>query len=217
MTSPKESRSVRPAALSVIIMFLSRPPTTALSPIPLPRRPTLGRIDPEPKREPYGSLSRARIPFPSGFQSFVSRTLREEVVVWLNVRGQVHCLPRLQLAREIQVDRLAVFVLSIPHLVEPGCPGRHGLDFAALRRIRRWDLFFGEDRLKGAFGDASAAIDAGIRIYVVPRPLIDGLTRYDALHRADIYARRITQAQTGDDMRHLLFLRDRMLHALGRL
>jgi hypothetical protein len=52
---------------------------------------------------------------------------------------------------------------------------------AALCSIRGWDFIFREDSLKWTFRNTSTAIDASIRINVIPRPFFLRFARDDAL------------------------------------
>ena len=74
--------------------------------------------------------------------------------------------------------------------------------FAALGFVRAGDLVLWEDGFIRALGYASAAVDAGVRIDVVPGLFLDGQHRHDALHRADFHATGVAQTQAGDDIGH---------------
>jgi hypothetical protein len=74
--------------------------------------------------------------------------------------------------------------------------------FTSLGCITGRDFILREDGFKWAFRDASAAIDAGIRVDIKPRPFRYRFTGDNAFHRANIYTSRIAQAKTGNNMGH---------------
>ena len=58
------------------------------------------------------------------------------------------------------------------------------------------------DELGSDKKSAGAAIDAGVRIDVVPRPLCLWLARNDAFDRADLYTCTVTNTQVKNHMSH---------------
>jgi hypothetical protein len=86
------------------------------------------------------------------------------------------------------MDGLAMVVLTIPGGIKTGCSRRHAEIFPFPSFIGGRHLVFREDRLVWALWDTSAAVNAGVRIDVVPRPLFNRLTWYDTFHRTDIHA-----------------------------
>jgi hypothetical protein len=97
-------------------------------------------------------------------------------------------------------------IFSIVNRIEASSSCRHTLMFATLGSVIGWYFVFGEDRLKRAFGDARATVDAGIRVNVVPRPFFGRFPGNDALHWAYFYTARIAKAQAGDNMGHYSYL-----------
>jgi hypothetical protein len=80
------------------------------------------------------------------------------------------------------------------------------LVFAALGIVSGRYLILREDGFEGALRDTGTTIDAGVWVYVIPGPLLLGFTGDNAFYRADVYAARVTQAETGDDVSHIRFL-----------
>src|SRR5690606_16441321 len=115
----------------------------------------------------------------------VARAVLEEVVVRLDVFRQVHNLAaRRRIARATERDPLLT--------------GRH--------LVSRRDLVLDKDRLERALRHARAAVDARIGVDKVPWPLVLGLARHNAVHRANLNARAVAQAEAGNDMGHLMLL-----------
>jgi hypothetical protein len=99
-----------------------------------------------------------------------------------------------------------MMIFAIIDGIKPFRPSGHAQVFVALGCVISGDLILNEDSLIRALRDAGAAVDAGVRIDVVPRPLIDWLAWHDAFHRTDIYTSGVSQAQAGDDMGHFQIL-----------
>jgi hypothetical protein len=66
--------------------------------------------------------------------------------------------------------------------------------FAALCGIRGRDFIFGEDGREWALGYASAAINAGVRVNIDPRPFSERLAGNHTLDRAYFDATAVTNA-----------------------
>jgi hypothetical protein len=72
----------------------------------------------------------------------------------------------------------------------------------ALGSVCRRDFIFGEDRCEWTFRHACTTVNAGIRIDVDPRPLVDRLAGDHAFDRTNIDTTAITNTQTGDYVSH---------------
>ena len=117
-------------------------------------------------------------------QRLVAGAVLKVSVVRRNVRAQVHNLARVQHARALQHHGLAFVILAF---VVPGEPAARNV-LAALGRVIGGHFFLGEDGLVRALGNARAAVNAGVRVNVEPRPLAAGFARNDAFHRAHLHA-----------------------------
>jgi len=60
--------------------------------------------------------------------------------------------------------------------------------FAAFCGVGGWDFIFREDSLERALRNTRTAVDAGIRINVIPRPLGNWETRNNTFNRANFNA-----------------------------
>jgi hypothetical protein len=78
-------------------------------------------------------------------------------------------------------------------------------EFAAFGCVSRWDFIFGEDSRERTFRNTCAAVNAGIRVNVDPRPFGNRLAGNHAFNRANFNTTTVTNTQTGNDMSHGVF------------
>src|SRR5258708_25151563 len=76
--------------------------------------------------------------------------------------------------------------------------------FAAFGLVIRGGFILGKNGLVWALGDAGTAVNAGVGVDIHPRPLVLRLARNDAFDGANFNAAAVAQAQTGDDMGHVI-------------
>ncbi len=120
----------------------------------------------------------------------VAGTLFEEVIVGLDVLGEVNHFSGSQRFGRVKHNLLAKMVgtLEVP---------REALladEFTAFGRISRRHLILRENGCVWALRDARAAVNAGIRVNVNPRPFFFWKTGNHAFYRADFYAAAIANA-----------------------
>ena len=124
----------------------------------------------------------------------------EIIVVGLNIFGKVNGLTSCKRTDTLKVNWFVAIIVAIVNFIETRCSLGHTKLFVAFCIICIRHFIFNEDCFKWAFGYAGPAIDTGIRVDVVPRPLFNRFARDYALHRANIYTPRISQAQTCDNV-----------------
>jgi hypothetical protein len=130
--------------------------------------------------------------------SRVSGTRLEEIVVGFDILSKVDSFTRCKLSGGFKDNSFAVVIGALevtgkPNLVDI---------LAAFGSVRGRDFILGVDCRKRAFGNARAAINAGVRVNVHHRPFCHGLARDNALHGANFNAASVTNAQTGDNVSH---------------
>jgi hypothetical protein len=93
-----------------------------------------------------------------------------------------------------KVDRFALVIFTIIDSVKIGCARWHANIFTTLCSEVCRHFIFDENGFIGTFGDACTAIDACVRVDVIPRPLVDGHSRNNALHRTNLNTSGVAKA-----------------------
>jgi hypothetical protein len=120
----------------------------------------------------------------------------------LDIGCQIDGLTGLENSGVLKMNGLTMMVLAIVDSVKARRASRHADIFSTLGCEIRWRFVFNENRLIRALRDAGSAIDACIRIDVIPGPFIFWLAWYDALHRTNVHTSGITEAKPCDYMGH---------------
>ena len=128
----------------------------------------------------------------------IPRTALEEVVVERGIGGEIDHFTGGELAGGFEDDRFAVVIGGFVVTGEPDTVDV----FAALGGVGRGHFIFREDGVERAFGDARAAIDAGVGIDVEHGETIGRVAGNDAFDGANFDASAVTNTQAGNNVGH---------------
>lgn len=130
----------------------------------------------------------------------ITRPVLEEIVVRLDIRGKVYNFTSGKLFDGIKGNLISVMVDAFKVTGET-----HSADIlTAFGLICGGHFIFREDRRIRALRDARAAVNAGIGIYINPRPFVQRKAGDHALNRANLDATSIADAQAGNNMGHIV-------------
>jgi hypothetical protein len=132
------------------------------------------------------------------FDSVVTRTFGEVIIIGLIILSQVKNFPFFKLAYAVQHHWLPMVVFCFI------MSGKTYLAdvFPALSCVICWHLIFGEYGLEWALWYTGSTIDAGVWIDVVPGPLFLRDTGDDTFDWTHVHTARISQTKTSNDIRH---------------
>jgi hypothetical protein len=117
----------------------------------------------------------------------VARAFCEIIVVRLNIGSQVDNISGGEFLNAVQNDLDAVVVSALIMIGETNLAN----ELTTFGFISRGNFIFRENCLVRALRDASAAINACVRIDIIPRPFTLWFSWKDAFYRANLYTTRV--------------------------
>jgi hypothetical protein len=124
----------------------------------------------------------------------ITGSTREEIGIRLDIWGEIESFtgPKFFSGRKFNLH--SVMVCTAVSLVVSCCTGGHDSVFTTFGFVSIRNLVLREDGLIRAFRDAGAAVDARIRIDIIPGVFVCGFPGDNTLYRADLSTATVTQA-----------------------
>jgi hypothetical protein len=144
----------------------------------------------------------AKTPWKTRDSVAVPGTLFKEIVIELDILGQVYDFTGLEFSHCLENNGVAVQVLAFIVTAQAGAVDK--LAAGSFKGSR--DFIFWEDGFVRTLGHTGAAVNAGFRVDVHGGPFVERFSRDNAVDGAYLDATAISKAKAGNNIRHVTLL-----------